>query len=183
MRWILKQLALNATKMLAGFAGIFLLLMCGCEALKVRYNHAADSPAYAEAVFERLLPFDRVLASRAYHLIDDDWPNWDCTFAIVELAADAPEAPPSRVMAEDGLNLGWRYVFGGSWEATPKTPLSPNTRDALGFCVQYFEAEVSQRLRSAMREPGSWYVLGPVGETLFIYSLPQRIAARIRFGD
>ena len=34
-----------------------------------------------------------------------------------------------------------------------------------------------------MADPGSHYIIGSVGETVHIYSAPQRIAARIRFGD
>ncbi|WP_212702993.1 hypothetical protein [Thalassovita aquimarina] len=56
-------------------------------------------------------------------------------------------------------------------------------RRALRFCSQYFDDATNDRLFRALAEPGSWYVRGPVGEILYIYSLPQNIAARIRFGD
>ncbi|MGH1354836.1 MAG: hypothetical protein ACRBBS_07145 [Thalassovita sp.] len=151
--------------------------------LKDNYNAAADDPAYATAVFEPIVPFAHVLASREYHLIGEDWPNWDCTYAIVELSPNAPETPPSRIEDSDGFLVNWRYRFGGDWLPTPKPPLPDNTRDALGFCAQYFDDDLIGRMEKALANPGSWFALGRVGETLFIYSLPQKVAARIRFGD
>mgnify|MGYP001477632023 CR=1 FL=1 len=183
MRWVLRQLALNFVKMLAGFAGIFLLFSWGCSQWKEVYNKKADDPEYAAAVFEPLVPFARVLASREYHPFNDNWPNWDCTYAIVELDGEAPVLPPSRVQEPDGFLTNWRYRFGGDWQQTPEPEIHQDTRSALHFCARYFDPDVTQRLAAALANPGSWYMRDRGGEELHIYSHSQKIAARIRFGD
>lgn len=77
-----------------------------------------------------------------------------------------------------------RYRFGGDWKETPEPDPVDNTRTALSFCSQYFDDVTNTRLSRALAEPGSWYQRGSVvDEILYIYSLPQNIAARIRFGD
>ncbi|MYM54680.1 hypothetical protein [Thalassovita mangrovi] len=184
MRWFFRQLAFNVLKMLAIFAGIYFLTIWGWNGLKARYNARADDPAYAVAFFEELVPIRSVLASRGYHPIGPDWPGWDCTYSVVELHDGAPDLPPTRRLDPDGMTTNLRYRFGGDWKETPEPELDDNTRMALSFCSQYFDDATNARLSRALAEPGSWYQRGSVvDEILYIYSLPQNIAARIRFGD
>lgn len=180
MRWFLGQLALNFLKMSATFAGIFLLAIWGWKSFKSSHNAKADRPEYALEVFTPLLLVGGVLASREYHPIGANFPYWDCTYAVIELGADPPQIPPSATF-DDGIN--WRFRFGGTWHETPAPALRETTRSALDFCSQYFTDEVTKRLQRALANPGSWYMRDHVGENLHIYSLPQNIAARIRFGD
>jgi hypothetical protein len=68
-------------------------------------------------------------------------------------------------------------------QPTPAAPLGESTRDALSFCARDWDQEFGERLAAAISSANSWYIRDPVGETVFVYSLPQRIAARVRFGD
>ena len=138
-------------------------------------RRARDDPGHADRVFHGVLDYEAVLASRAWHRRGAE--PWDCTFAIVSLPANVPNDPATSTAQE------WFLGFGGDWSETPAQPLGDTTRDALGFCAQYFGADVNQRLAAAMADPGSWYIISSVGETVHIYSAPQRIAARIRYGD
>lgn len=138
---------------------------------------APTPPGYAQRVFAGLLPFDAVLAERERH---PWWElDWDCTYAVVGLTDGALPAPPSRPREE----VPWWLAFGGGWEATPMPPVGDTTRDALAFCGRYWDDDVNLRLAAATAQAGSWYVRDDVGETVFVYSLPQRLAARVRFGD
>lgn len=76
---------------------------------------------------------------------------------------------------------GWQYRFGGDWNATREPELHETIRRAFLFCSRYFDEETDARLRQALSTQGRWCLRGPVGETLHISSLPQHIAARIRF--
>lgn len=144
---------------------------------RLEHLRVSEDPGFAQEFFQGYLPFDSVLESRKWHPTNSF--TWDCTYAIVELSEFAPDDPPFWRDREEG----WQYRFGGSWQATPIAPLGSSTRDAIGFCAQYWPLELNERLKRATSEPGGWAIRGPVGETVYIYSVPERIAARIRFGD
>lgn len=138
---------------------------------------APPEPSYAERVFAGILPFERVLADREWH----PWGsfNWDCTWAVVDLSPDATLAPPVR-----GRDGGWRLAFGDNgWLPTPLPPPRETTRDALEACARYWDPAIVLRLSSALEAPGSWASRDGVGENLHVYSVPEGIAARIRYGD
>ncbi|MEX3014800.1 hypothetical protein [Gymnodinialimonas hymeniacidonis] len=138
-------------------------------------RRARDDPVYADQVFAGVLDYDAVLASRAWHRRGAE--AWDCTYAVVSLPEDASSEPPTSD-AE-----AWFLRYGGSWLETPMPPLADRTRDAVAFCARYFDDVLNTRLAYALTEGGSWHIIGSVGETVHIYSAPQRIAARIRYGD
>jgi hypothetical protein len=168
-----RRLGLNAL-------GVVLVLAVGGVGVFVlwpAWRRAADDPPYAAQVFDGLVSYDRVLASRRWHRFGAD--AWDCTYAIVDLAETAPDLPPRR----DGDTTGWEFVWGGDWQPTPAEPLGDTTRDAVGTCAERLGAGTSARLETALSEPGSWYVRDSVGETVHVYSAAQRLAARIRYGD
>lgn len=179
MRWIVRFIAFRILKMLAVFAGIFTFLGVGWGEVQDLHNKWADSPIYAEQVFGELVPVSRVLASRRYHHWGPDWPNWDCTFAVVELAEDAPELP---VTSEQNAE-NWKLSFGGTWLETPAAAFENDAFDAVDLCEKNWPIEVRSRVALAMSEPGSWYIRNRLGDVVFIYSKFHGLAARIRFGD
>lgn len=179
MRWIVRFIAFRILRMLAVFAGIFAFLGVGWGEVQGWHNKWADSPEYAEQVFAELVPIDRVLASRRYHHWGPDWPNWDCTFAVVELATDAPELP----VTSDKNATNWKLAFGGAWLETPAAPFENDAFDAVDFCEANWPAEVRDRVALALAEPGSWYIRSRLGDVIFLYSKFHGLAARIRFGD
>ncbi len=141
-------------------------------------RRARDDPAYAEFVFGGYVAFEEVRESRRWHRHGAD--AYDCTYAIVSLRTDAPVEPPE--LPENRRDQPWYWAYGGDWLPTPAPPLGRN-RDAVGFCARYFSTGTNERLEAAMAQPGSWHIIGSVGETVHIYSAPHRIAARIRYGD
>ncbi|MCB1355937.1 MAG: hypothetical protein KDK53_05375 [Maritimibacter sp.] len=137
-----------------------------------------DNPVYAARVFADL-PHDTVLASRRWHPLFGGRPGWDCTYAVVGLA-EAPEVPPSVLAGQEAWDLDWGP---GDWVATPGWAPCDNCRDAVAMCSADFDADTATRLARALARPGSWAQSDRVGETVWIYSAPERIAVRIRFGD
>lgn len=125
------------------------------------------NPGHANEYFEDKFEVEAVLASRRWHRLGAE--PWDCTFAIVQIAADLPTHPPET----------WQ----GDWNPTPAAPLGDTTRDAVSSCQHYWSDDVLSWLVRALTEPGSFYARDGVGENLFIYAPSHRIAARIRYGD
>lgn len=136
--------------------------------------------AYAATLFDGLVPYEGVDASRRWHPVLGGRRGWDCTYAIVTLAADAPAAPPA---GDGGDGRGWQFAFGGDWAPTPFPPLGDTTRDAVGTCRGDWPPEVASRIDAALAAPGSWYWTDGAGEQVHLYSAPQRLAARVRYGD
>lgn len=166
-----KKLLQNVLSRLFFLATIPLVAFYSCSF----YQTIISDPEYAPDVFSGNIEYDKVLASKKSHPLGEL--NWDCTYAIVQLSSNAPSIPPS-------FNSGnWRYKFGGQWAPTPIPDLYKNTRDAVLFCRKYFSDEINQRIEIALINSGSWYIRDAVGETIYIYSPIEKIAARIRFGD
>lgn len=110
-------------------------------------RRARDDPAYAGTVFRGILEFETVLASRRWHRRGAE--AWDCSYAIVALPEGAALTPP------DATDRDWFVRFGGDWLPTPTSPLGETTRDAVGFCAQYFNEDLTFWLMAALAEPGS----------------------------
>jgi hypothetical protein len=166
--WILRGLA-----MLAAWA----VLIAGLVFVWPAWRRAAEDPPYAAQVFDGLIPYDRVLASRRWN--PPGLSGWGCSYAVVALGPAAPEVPGRR----DPGAAGWEFAWGGDWQPTPAAPLGDTTRDAVDACTPHFDPDTAARLAVALSEPGSWYVRDAVGETVHIHSVPQGVAARIRYGD
>lgn len=179
MRWAFRLLVFKLLRMLAPVAGIFAVLGIGWDQVRDAHNEAADDPAYAVELFAAVAPITEVLASRKFTHWDENWPNWDCTFAIARLAEGAPEAPPT-VRGED---VRWQYRFGGDWQATPVSEPESDTRDAVAFCSRYWPEALVAQMQKVLSEPGHWVVRDRIGETVFVYSASERLAARVRYGD
>lgn len=167
-------------KWIGGVLAVALFLFVGVPVLLVGLLFAAvpfQNRVHASQVFADV-PYESVLASRRWH----PWAGrdgWDCTFAVVRLPEKAPAAPPTPPRARE-----WYLEWGqGNWVATPGWAPCDNCRDAVAMCSQDFEQDITAQLLSALSAPGSWAQSDGVGETVSIYSAPQRIAARIRFGD
>jgi hypothetical protein len=152
-------------------SGVTVLLVLGVVVWPMR-----DSRPYAEQVFDGVMRYDRILASKASFVSDD---GWGCTFAIVELSSDAGVAP----VAQAAQDRSWRNTWGGAWIETPVTHPGPRQRDALYDCADEWPPGVYKMLRSAIETPGSFYLRDEVGEIVMIYSRPYRLAARVRSGD
>ena len=168
VRWLLIGLGILIGLVMLAFVTFFVIRP---EVLRLR-----DDPRHAASVFDGVVPYEAVLETRCWHRRGVE--HWDCSFAIVELSDDAPPDPPEPTEGRE-----WYRYYGGDWQPTPAAPLGDTTRDALDFCGQYWSETLNSALDSAMTQPGSWYARDRVGETLHLYSAPQRIAARIRYGD
>lgn len=130
--------------------------------------------AYAAWVFDGVVPYSEVLASRYWH----DGTGWGCTFAVVRLAPDATSVPPV------GTGHAARADFGGDWRTGPLPPLPEMTRDALSTCREGLGAEGAEALTAALADPAlRWMRDDPVGETVQLYAINAGVAARIRLGD
>jgi len=135
-------------------------------------RRARDDPHFAETYFKDRVSFVSVRATRRWHPRGAG--PMACTFAIVDLA---PAPGPVRDDA------AWQSGWGGRWQETPADHPGRNNRDALLECAPDFDDETNRKLRAAVTEPGSWYARDGVGEDVYVYSVPQGIAAFIRYGD
>ncbi|MEM6595677.1 MAG: hypothetical protein AAF672_12885 [Pseudomonadota bacterium] len=168
-------------KRLARWAGLFLLALIALPILAflvwVAKGLLIDNPRYAHRFFTPIFASFEVLESKQWHPFGAS--GWDCSYAIVSLPESVASDPP---MPARGVS--WQFRWGGeNWEPTPMQPLGDTTRDAIDACSGYWSAEALERLRAALNAPGSFVLVGSVGETVFVYSKPQRLAARVRYGD
>jgi hypothetical protein len=148
---------------------IAFVLLCGVTLTAVsKFQNAT----YAENQFENKVNYEDVLASRKWLSLGE---FWGCTYAVVSLDESATEAPPAK------------WLRDARWHPTPVHLPEPmhhgkNTNPA-SACVSLgvFSTSTADRLESAVREPGSYYL--QLGETLYLYSRSQKIAAEVRYGD
>lgn len=134
-----------------------------------------SNPNYASEVFDGVVRYSGVLASKKWSSIGDEAEA--CTYALVDLGLD-PEAEPPRGAASD-----WRLVYAGDWLPTPDGTLSADEPNPIVVCKGEWTEETAARVAAALSQPGSWYWRDAEGEAVFIYSVPEHIAARIRWGD
>jgi hypothetical protein len=135
-----------------------------------------SNPNYASEVFDGVVRYAGVLASKKWNSIGDEAEA--CTYAVVDLGLD-PEAEPPRGEA----SADWRFVYAGDWLPTPDGTLSADNRNPVGVCKGEWTEETAARVTGALSRPGSWYWRDAEGDAVFIYSVPELIAARIRWGD
>ena len=125
---------------------------------------------YANKVFANTVAYDKVLASRKWH-----WQTFGCTYAIVSLKEAASHSPPDSWLGNE------------IWSKTPVHLATPihhdDTTNPISICATEgsLSLGVADRLQTAVRDPGSYYI--HLGETLLLYSEPQKIAAVVRYGD
>ena len=172
------RLSLRKEWLLRIIAGVslFAILILALLAL-FRSGFERENRSYADELFGPILPYGEVLESRRWHRLGER--AWACTYAIVALTDAAPAEPPQTLP-----DTHWQYVFGPDpWLPTPTATLGDTTRDALGHCATEWSTPTAEKILLAAREPESFYQRDSVGETVFLYSIPQGIAARIRFGD
>ncbi len=129
-----------------------------------------QNQTYASKVFANNVAYDKVLASRKWHTS-----AFGCSYAIVSLKEGASHFPPDTGLGNE------------TWSKTPVRLTRPihhdDTTNPISVCVTKgeFSSDVAARLQTAVREPSSYYI--HLGETLFLYSEPQKIAAVVRYGD
>jgi hypothetical protein len=141
----------------------------------------ADNRLYAGRVFDGVVPYDRAIASRRYNI-----EGIDCTFAIVELAPDAPRLPPAKSLGpgtpphHDPAN-----AFGGEWVPTPGPALKPTNGDGpWTTCYIAFGEDLYGRLGDAVAEPGGWWRADLLGNReLHVYSPSTSLAFVLYEGD
>lgn len=171
LRWFAGQLARTMLILLGLLVGLPVIVYFGAHV----WAAMVENPRYADEVFSGVRAYDRVLASKKWH------GPWDgsmaCTYAIVELAEDVPQDPP-QAPSDD-----WTLDFSGDWKPTPDRTTESEMRDPVGFCSDDWPKDVGERLVAALAEQGSWYWHDGIRETIYVYSRPKRIAARIRWGD
>ena len=137
-----------------------------------------QNPRYAAEVFDPILPGSTPLESKRWHGPSDY--SWSCTYAIVSLPEVAAQSPPEPPLT----GLHWQLRYGGAnWVPTPMPTLPDTTRDALAHCAPEWGVDVQRRIKNAVSSAGSFFIVGSVGETVFVYSKSLGIAARVRFGD
>ena len=125
---------------------------------------------YASKEFANTVVYDKVLASRKWH-----WQTSGCSYAVVSLKEGASHSPPDTWLGNE------------TWSKTPVRLTRPihhdDTTNPISICVTEgaFSSEVADRLQTAVRNPGSYCI--QLGETLLLYSEPQKIAAVVRYGD
>jgi hypothetical protein len=139
-------------------------------------------------VFDPVLPYEAVLATRRWRPGGGE--VWHCSYAVVALPEIAPPDPPPVVppgKSEQALRFPeWILRFGGAWVATPlsQTPDADYMRGWTGACFEDLPDDVNDQILNGLTEPGSWGESEPAHSgTFHVYSAPQRIVARIRFGD
>ena len=129
-----------------------------------------QNQTYASKVFANNVAYDKVLASRKWHAS-----ALGCSYAIVSLKESARHSPPDAWLGDE------------TWSGTPVRLTRPihhdDTTNPISACVttDEFSSVVAARLQSAVREKGSTHI--HLGEALFLYSEPQKIAAFVRYGD
>ena len=136
-----------------------------------------DDAAYAGWVFDGVIPYAEVLASRYWTPLGDR-SGWGCTFAVVRLGPNAPVIPG------EGSGDRARTDFGGNWRQGPLPPPGEMTRDALEECRSVLPPAAAAAVAAAAADPVLWWIRDdPVGETVQLYSVAAGVAARIRLGD
>lgn len=135
-------------------------------------ERAQEDAEYADRVFQGVVSYDDVVASRRWHHEN----NW-CTFAIVTLSDDADANPP--IAQRKG---GWDMTFGSQdWTPTPGPPLAPKGDDQWSMCRAALHADLFERINAALLAPGGFWRMAR--DTVFVYSPTERLAIRMREGD
>lgn len=171
LRWFAGQLA----RTVLIIAALLIALPAVAYVMAHLWTILVENPRYADEVFSGVRAYDRVLASKKWHGPFDG--SMACTYAIVELAEAVPQDPP-QAPSDD-----WRLDFSGEWLPTPYRTVDAEMRDPLAFCAEEWPADVAARLTAALAEQGSWYWQDGIRESVYVYSRPKRIAARVRWGD
>ena len=153
-----------------------LLLVIGIGVAIYKYFDLQNQ-RYASDYFS-FMPVEKSLESRKWH-----FETLACTYAVVSITEDAPHEPPAQWLE----NITWS-------EAPLKFKESVGSHDCRNLiceCQQNWQESNYGKLNRALSQPGSYYYL--TGQTapydrigqavLFIYSKPERIAARVRYGD
>jgi hypothetical protein len=132
---------------------------------------------YAAAVFSGVVDYDRVLASRRWHVFFDA-EAYDCTFAAVRLSDSAKSAwlnqDADARMSEEAQS--WRN---GEWTAT--TQVIPDATELLAACQHRLNPEVYEQMMRALSLRGGRVKFD--WDTLSVYSKPAEIAYLLRYGD
>jgi hypothetical protein len=157
-----------------------------------------DNALYAERVFEGVVAFDEVLASRQWPPFRSEQlsPAFElgqigggggerfCRFAVVRLSDEAPSSP-YPVQTEDHDRAPPMFSFQGDWQPTPGPALSGIETNLLHNCERQIGSGVAAEMSDALIVAGGWWHGTPGGHdgALHVYSKPQGIAFRLYFGD
>ena len=136
---------------------------------------------YADRVFQGVVQYDHVLASRRYHPLFGG-PLIDCTYAIVALAHSAPDAPPTTDNSIRPGNNREDWKFAGAWQPTPASRI-PGTTETLArhICEKHLGDELTTTVLVGAKMEGGWHHGN--SETIWVYSKPIGVAYVLRYGD
>jgi hypothetical protein len=149
--------------------GVLVLLLVGLVVLAVV---GVQDARHAHAVFSGKVDYEEVLATRRWHAPAE---GFGCSYAVVSLKESAGRLPPGTWLGDE------------PWMPSPVRIASPThltyPGNAVSVCAAkgHFSPDVADRLQRALIEPGSYYL--HLGESVFLYSAPLRIAAVVRYGD
>ena len=143
---------------------------------------AIENWRFAREFFDGRVEVAQVLASRKWHPVRLTFPSFgsgpdDCTYAVVEMASDAPSEPPIASESRD-----FRFAYGsGGWKPTPGPTLWATGDDGLVFCKIRLGDELFEMLAVAMATDGGWW--SQSGSIISVYSKPTGLAFRLRQDD
>ncbi len=136
---------------------ILLVPMCLTSVYLV-WKWTEDSQ-YAREVFDDKVEIVRIVATKRWHHLSDDWIA--CSFAAVEFsentAAILREAGPKAL-----IRKGWRRGGQERWDVDwQPTPAGQSTEYRLGdplyACLKYFPEGDAALIKDDLKTEGSWY--------------------------
>jgi hypothetical protein len=158
-----------------------------------------ENKIYAERVFERVVAFDQVLASKQWmaFTLEQLSPAYElgrmgggggemfCQFAVVNLTAVALSSPPETSAEQSQLQMRPPFNFTGDWLPTPAPSLEDGESSFGHPCATEVGETVMSRMVAALAFEGSWWHgdAAAVNGVLYVYSKPQNLAVRLYYGD
>ncbi|MES2916921.1 MAG: hypothetical protein V4753_17570 [Pseudomonadota bacterium] len=145
-----------------------------------------ENLVYADSVFSGVVQYERVLASRRWHdFLGSD--GYDCTYAVVELADEAPSSPPQMDPKQRNRigNPGKRAAlqdFSGNWIETSGDFESTFGSSILRSCEHRLDSALYEKMVAALHTSGGW-TREQGNDRFWVYSVPTRLAFRLRYGD
>lgn len=129
-----------------------------------------ETQGYAPAVFDAVLPYERVLSSRFSRQTSPR----ACSHVFVRLRQDPPQSPPRSSLGTDR-----DHRFGGLWRPTPARFTFTPGADPLEDCRSVIGSTLANRISMLLREPGAYYYHDLTDGVLHLYAPTARIAGRL----
>lgn len=124
----------------------------------------------APAVFDAVLPYERVLSSR----FPRQTSQRACSHVFVRLRQNPPQSPPRPSPGTDR-----DHRFGGLWRPTPARFTFTPGADPLEDCRTVIGYTLTNRIAQLLRAPGAFHYHDLTDGTLHLYAPAARIARRL----